>query len=245
MFCLIFGILCLVYGVAVAAAGSGGTKFFLVWIGIAAVFFALAIIFHTGFWNKIPQFLKLAAGVLAGIFLVTFVIFEGMLIRGMQAEGEPGLDYIIVLGAQVHADRPSVVLKYRLDKAIDYLNNNPDAICIVSGGQGSNEPFPEAYGMKRYLVEHGISGERILEEDQSKTTEQNLKFCRKLIQEEASVGIITNDFHMFRAMQIARKQGYETACGLAASSTKFYLPNNMFREYLAEIKFLLRSMAGI
>ena len=60
------------------------------------------------------------------------------------------------------------------------------------------------------------------------------------VPEDATVGIITNDFHMFRALQIAEKQGLSNVCGIAADSTRFYLPNNMFREYLAEIKFLLK-----
>ena len=147
-----------------------------------------------------------------------------------------------MLGAQVHADKPSVVLKYRLDEAILYLNENPETVCIVAGGQGKNEPYSEAYGMAQYLMQNGIDKERILLEDQSKTTEENLRYSRKFLPEGAKVGIITNDFHMFRALQIAQKQGLSDVCGIAADSTKFYLPNNMLREYCAEIKFLIRSV---
>lgn len=175
------------------------------------------------------------------IFL-SFLVIEGMVIHQMHAQGEDNLDYVIVLGAQVHADKPSVVLKYRLDEAILYLNENPETVCIVAGGQGKNEPYSEAYGMAQYLMQNGIDKDRILLEDQSKTTEENLRFSRKFLPEGAKVGIITNDFHMFRALQIAKKQGLSDACGLAADSTKFYLPNNMLREYFAEIKFLIRSV---
>ena len=96
--------------------------------------------------------------------------------------------------------------------------------------------------MAQYLMQNGIEKDRILLEDQSKTTEENLRFSRKFLPEDAEVGIITNDFHMFRALQIAKKQGLSDACGIAADSTKFYLPNNMLREYFAEIKFLIRSV---
>lgn len=240
MICLILGLLCLIYGLIVAIAGSGGTKFFVVWIGIAVILFALAGLLYMGMWNRIPQMIRWIFGILCGVFFLSFLVIEGMVIRQMHAQGEKNLDYVIVLGAQVHADKPSVVLKYRLDEAILYLNENPETICIVSGGQGKNEPYSEAYGMEKYLTENGIDKERILLEDESKTTEENLSNSRKYIPEDATVGIITNDFHMFRALQIAEKQGLSNVCGIAADSTRFYLPNNMFREYLAEIKFLLK-----
>ena len=76
----------------------------------------------------------------------------------------------------------------------------------------------------------------------SGTIADNLRYSRKFLPEDAEVGIITNDFHMFRALQIAQKQGLSDVCGIAADSTKFYLPNNMLREYCAEIKFLIRSV---
>lgn len=116
-------------------------------------------------------------------------------------------------------DGPSPVLKYRLDKAVEYLNENPDTVCIVSGGQGSNEPWSEAEGMARYLQEKGIDTARILTEDQSQTTGQNITNSKKLMKEGASVGIVTNNFHVFRALQIAKKYGLSDVCGIAADST--------------------------
>ena len=240
--CLILGLLCLVYGLIVAIAGSGGTKFFIVWIGIAVILFALAGLLHMGMWDRIPQIVRWIFGILCGIFFLSFLVIEGMVIHQMHAQGEDNLDYVIVLGAQVHADKPSVVLKYRLDEAILYLNENSETVCIVAGGQGKNEPYSEAYGMAQYLMQNGIDKDRILLEDQSKTTEENLRFSRKFLPEDAEVGIITNDFHMFRAMQIARAQKIPNAYGISCGSTKVYLPNNMFREYFAEIKFLLKQL---
>lgn len=234
-------VLCMVYGMIVGAAGSGGTKFFIVWLGMAVVFAACGIAVKKGALGFVPKPFKMAAVILCSIVLVSFAVTEGFVISQMKAEGRENLDYIIVLGAQVHKDKPSVVLKYRLDKAAEYLENNPETVCIVSGGQGTNEPFPEAEGMAAYLAEHHIPKERILLETESRTTEENIKNSMAYIEKDASVGVVTNDFHMFRALQIARKQGLENVCGIAADSTKFYLPNNMFREYLAEIKFLLKS----
>ena len=168
-----------------------------------------------------------------------FFIVEGCIISQMHEKGEAGLDYIIVLGAQVRESGPSAALKYRLDEAVEYLEDNPKTICIVSGGQGANEPYSEAEGMAQYLKEQGIDASRILLEDKSLNTEQNMEYSKALIKDGASVGIITNDFHLFRAKQVARKYGLDNVCGIAAKSTPVYLPNNMLREFLAEIKFLL------
>ena len=156
----------------------------------------------------------------------------------MHDKGEDGLDYIVVLGAQMRQNGPSVVLQYRLDEAIKYLNDNPDTICIVSGGQGYNEPCTEAQGMAEYLEKKGVPKVRILMETESTTTAQNISNSMQYIREGATVGIVTNNFHMFRALQIAKQQGLTQVCGIAAKSKALYLPNNMLREYLAEIKYL-------
>ena len=233
--------LCLFYGIFVRVAGSGGTNFFVVWIVMGACLFLLAVAIKKDFLKLIPGPVRLFAVAVCILLFASFLFVEGLIIRQMVQPVTEKLDYIIVLGAQVHKDVPSVVLKYRLDTAIEYLNDNPDTICIVSGGQGKNEPYAESEGMRKYLIENGIEKDRIIEENRSKTTEENLKFSRQFLKERSSVGIITNDFHMFRALQTAKKQGLDRACGIAAPSTKFYLPNNMFREYLAEIKFLLKN----
>ena len=233
--------LCLFYGIFVRVAGSGGTNFFVVWIVMGACLFLLAIAMKKDLLKLIPGPIRVFAVAVCILLFASFLFVEGLIIRQMVQPVTEKLDYIIVLGAQVHKDVPSVVLKYRLDTAIEYLNENPDTICIVSGGQGKNEPYAESEGMKKYLTENGIEKNRIIEENRSKTTEENLKFSRQFLKEQSSVGIITNDFHMFRALQIAKKQGLDSACGIAAPSTKFYIPNNMFREYLAEIKFLLKN----
>ena len=145
--------------------------------------------------------------------------------------------YIIVLGAQVRENGSSVVLRYRLDTAIEYLEENPETICIVSGGQGANEPFSEAEGMANYLIENGIEKDRILLENKSKNTVQNMQYSSALMDETYnSVGIVTNNFHMFRAMKLAKAQGLKNVCAIAADSNVLYLPNNVLRECLGILK---------
>ena len=153
--CLLLGILSVIYAVMVHATGSG-TAFFLIWIGIGIVVFLFGISVYMEVWKKVPHPVKIFAGMVVCIGLLVFCIVEGCVISQMHEDGREGLDYIIVLGAQVRKDGPSPVLKYRLDKAVEYLNENPDTVCIVSGGQGSNEPWSEAEGMARYLQEKGF-----------------------------------------------------------------------------------------
>lgn len=234
----VLALLCVVYSGMVLATGSG-TSFFLVWIGLAVLFFLFGYSIWKSFWKKVPRLVKGICIAVVAVGFTAFFIVEGCIISQMHEKGKAGLDYIIVLGAQVRESGPSAALKYRLDEAVEYLEDNPKTICIVSGGQGANEPYSEAEGMAQYLKEQGIDASRILLEDKSLNTEQNMEYSKTLIKDGASVGIITNDFHLFRAKQIARKYGLDNVCGIAAKSTPVYLPNNMLREFLAEIKFLL------
>ena len=236
--CLIIAVLCIAYGIIVKAAGSG-TDFYIIWFAIAVVFAGFGIAARFNLWSRMPFGVRIAVAVLCGIFLLSFVIIEGCVVSHMHDKDKDGLDYIIVLGAQVRQNGPSVVLQYRLDEAIKYLNDNPDTMCIVSGGQGYNEPCTEAQGMAEYLEKKGVSKTRILMETESTTTAQNISNSMQYTKEGATVGIVTNNFHMFRALQIAKKQGLTQVCGIAAKSKALYLPNNMLREYVAEIKYLI------
>ena len=219
--CMALALLSAFYAFAVMKTHSG-TGFWKVWLVIAAVFALLAVGIAANWWVALPR------------------IIRGVIISNMHARGDQHLDYVVVLGAQVRKSGPSKALRYRLDTAADYLRNSPDTICIVSGGKGANEPFPEAQGMADYLKAHGIEEGRILQESKSKTTQENIVNSKKLIAgDNASVGIITNDFHMFRALQIAHDNGLDEAQGIAAGSPPDMLVNNMVREFFAEIKFLL------
>lgn len=234
----IAAVLCAVYGVLIFGTGSG-TGFFIVWIAAALFLTVLGISVLLHLWAKLPVIVvRICIGLILAV-IVVFVSVEFMIAGQLHASGKKDLDYIIVLGAQVRENGPSRILKYRLDCALDYLEENPDTVCIVSGGQGYNEPFPEARGMAEYLTDCGISQKRIIMEGKSKSTEENIRNSMEYMDPSSTVGIITNDFHVFRAMQIAEDMGLEDAYGIAAGSPPLYLPNNMLREFFAEIKYLL------
>lgn len=235
--------LCFAYGLVVKMAGSG-TMFFVVWLAIGVLLLLFALSLRSGLWGRVPFPLRTMILVLAGAVLAAVIAVEVFVIGSFRAEGRDGLRYVIVLGAQVRDDGPSKALAYRLDRAYDYLTENSDTVCIVSGGQGYNEPVSEASAMKEYLVQRGIAEERILEEDKSTNTNENIILSRKLINEEgdgSDIGIITNNFHVFRAVSIAKKQGLTGVCGIAAPSDKTYLLNNTFREFFGVAKDLIRG----
>lgn len=232
---IILGAISVLYGMLVLQVGSG-TSFWLIWEAIGLCFFIWAIFVHKGFFAVYKK-LGMLFHVLVAIGVMVLAILFDMIGTEFTAKGSPNLDYIIVLGAQVREDGPSVVLRYRLEAAIDYLNKNPDTICIVSGGQGKNEPFSEAEGMAEYLIANGIEQDRIVLEDESTSTVENIHNSKLLMELPYNgVGIVTNNFHVFRATQIAKAQGLEGVCGIAADSSVLYLPNNMLRECCGILK---------
>ena len=236
IFWIIAAILCAVYGFLVFRIGSG-TTFFMIWIllSLVCVFFAWAAKVHL--WSRLSKGSKVVFLVLTILCLSLFAFVEALICSGFKQNEVPDLDYLIVLGAQVKESGPSTILRFRLDEACEYLADNPDTICILSGGQGRNEPFPEAVGMKTYLLDKGIPESQLLLEDRSLSTRENIEFSKQLFESEnPTVGIVTNNFHVFRACAIAQKSGIRNVTGLPAYSAPFYLPNNMLREFLGVIK---------
>ena len=236
---IILAILCIVYGFMVLGTGSG-TGFFLVWFVLAGGFLFLAFAAKIHLWANIPMPIKTVFLILLFAGLAVFIIVEINIISKFHKTQEQNLDYLIVLGAQVYESGPSVVLQYRLDSAAEYLKENPDTLCIVTGGQGYNEPFPEAEGMQRYLVSQGISAERILIEAKAENTKENMIYSMELFDPaNDSVGIVTNNFHLYRSLKLAKKSGIKNAYPIPADSTALYLPNNLLREFLGVIKDFL------
>lgn len=234
--CIILSVLCAGYGASVASIKSG-SSFYMVWYAAAAAFLLLAVCHKLSVWSRINPILRRIVLVLFLIGLAVFVIVEGIIASQFFKPAEPNLDYVIVLGAQIRTDGPSVVLLKRLERAESYLKENPNTVCIVTGGQGSNEPTAEAQAMAAWLVNAGIDESRIIQESRAVNTIQNIRYSMAFIEDrEANVGIITNSFHVFRGVAIAKKQGLVNASGIAARSYPFYLPNNMLREFFGVLK---------
>ena len=223
---LYLGIICLIYYICICAVmGKWNSTFSRFWLltGIFAI--------------CIQRFMN---PVLEGIFLAGFTCFlclEILILREMFKKPQEKLPYVIVLGAKVNGTVVSESLRRRLDRAVTYLKQNPDTIAIVSGSQLGGEMITEAEAMKRYLMAAGIEEARIIKEENSFTTEQNLKFSKELIPESDSpVGIITSNYHVYRALCYARKLGYKEVYGIAASTHPVLLVNYLVREFFAILK---------
>ena len=147
----------------------------------------------------------------------------------------------IVMGAQVQGRTPSLSLVRRLDKAVEYLQANPGAMCIVSGGQGEGEDISEALAMAIYLTERGIDPQRIYMEPESKNTQENIANSAEIIREQGlneNVAIVTDTFHQLRCSIQARANGLQPGA-YACSSDWWLLPCYWVREMFALAKTIL------
>jgi uncharacterized SAM-binding protein YcdF (DUF218 family) len=178
---------------------------------------------------------------LATIFIYTVSVH---LLISLTAKNIPpdGADHVLILGAKLNGEEMSLSLYNRMEAAVDYLKRNSSATVIVSGGKGPKETISEAKAMARYLIEHGISKEKIMLEDKSTSTYENLLFSKKWIRPHDSVVIVSNDFHLFRAKIIAKRLGYEEVYTLPAKTPKIVLIKLWTREYMAIVKTLLFDM---
>ncbi len=236
---LLIGILCVLYGILVFLIRSG-TMFFAVWLALGGCFLLAGWLAQVRFFDKVPKALRTVflVAVIAG--LLVFAACEGFVVRGFGSRAPAGLDYVIVLGAQVRKDGPSVVLRYRLDAAAEYLKENPECVCIVTGGKGAGEPVTEGAAMKEYLIEKGIDAARIIAEEQATNTVQNIQFSMRLMSsKDAPTALVTNNFHVSRAMALARGQGLTNVYAIAAPSDPLFLVNNAFREFFGLVKDFL------
>ena len=183
--------------------------------------------------------------VLIGIGLAVFLV----LAAGMTAIGLGGRsqwdearqsDYAVVLGAQIWGDQPSPTLQRRLNVGLEYLEENPEGILIVSGGQGPDEAYTEASVMAEYLRQQGADMDRVVEEDQASDTRENLRNSAAIAEEMGLDAdhptVITSEYHLCRAKYIAGTLGLEPS-GLASPTTPVILRlNYQLREVFAFCK---------
>ena len=168
-------------------------------------------------------------GIVAGLVLV--IVMTVCIVRAVYVKPAQNAT-AVVLGCRVYGERPSLILIERMDAALLYLNQNPDAVCIASGGQGQDEDISEAECIYRYLVEKGIDAARIYIEDASTSTRENLAFSYEIIQENAlpeEIAIVTNEFHEYRAGMIADRLGLSYGA-VSAKTAKWLLPTYYARE---------------
>ena len=217
----------------------------LVCCGIIAV-----IVFYEVSWMLLPRFpsgmkwIRRVVTVCLVIGLLIFSITEGCIIGASFGNPDKHCDYFVVLGAKVREDGPSVSLWDRIYGAESYLRSHPDVIAVVSGGQGDDEPMTEGQAMYDELVKLGIQPERIWIEDSATSTRENITFALDLIEEKTgtrpdTLGVVSSEYHLFRAGLLTRECGVEFVGIPAKTSRASQLVNHMMREAAGVWQYLI------
>ena len=233
---LIMGILCLIYYVVLAFYSRRlKSTFAAFWLITGGVHLVLGCM-------PLSAYMYAAIGFFCLVFWIAFLTVEFRIISVIKSRSKMEPDWIIVLGAQVRGTKITDSLSRRLDKALEYAEKFPRMRVIVSGGQGPGEEISEAEAMKRYLVENGVDEERICCEDRSVSTRENLRYSRKYLDADHDrIGIVTNDFHIYRASLIARQEGYKKLSLIPASSNPVFQLNYLVREFFGVIDTWLQK----
>lgn len=244
--------------IVIAACGAGILTLFVldfVTYGLAFILFFLRfILFATALYFglcRVPKEARLfgvARFIRRGIvfcglfFLITFGILLSLMIWDSTPGDTNGVEYVIVAGAGLRGSEPSPILRQRLERALVVLEENPDAVAILTGGKGKREDITEAEAMKIYLVNRGISEDRLLKEEASRDTAENIANATQILREKEVEGpvktaVVTSDFHMFRSKRLAERNGLIPVAAPAQCSPAQW--HYYFREYFSILIYVI------
>ena len=199
------------------------------WWGYTALFVAALVVLH----RFLPAALWKVIVALVCLGLAYFCFVESFIIRNARTDADDGRDYLIVLGAAVYGDQPSLTLVRRMEGAMDYLERHPDSVVIVSGGMGPGETVTEGQAMYDWMVAHGADPARLIAETEATSTEENLENSFAIIrargdEPQGKVAIVSSAYHLYRAKLFAQKLGVTDAAGVAAPWGYFFVMLNYF-----------------
>lgn len=223
----------------------------------AGMALGIIIVLVSAFFPKIKSKIKLlcskpagkAITVIMALALLTIIIYcVSVTVLVMSTANTPSSEIpenttAILLGCSVKGDKPSFMLQKRIDAAYSYLTENENAVCILSGGKGDDEDFSEAQAMFNSLTEKGISPERLIKEDRSTTTAENIEFSKEILSEKhlgSTAVIITTDFHQYRAGKMAQDAGLNSYAVSSRSGT-FALPTFIVREWFTVLIYYING----
>ena len=192
--------------------------------------------------TRLPGFAKVTTRIFSVVLVLGLLVVgttEAIIIGYSFGSPKEPVDYMVVLGAKVNEDGPSVSLWDRIAAAYTYLEEHPDTIAVLSGGQGSDEPITEAECMYRELVLLGIDPKRLWKEDQATSTWENLHFTLDLIEEKTGqrpekLGILSSEYHLFRASLFAKANDVDFV-GIPAPTSRLGQKVNHFMREVAGI----------
>ena len=191
-------------------------------------------------FKAIWKLIRKPLAIILAIILIIMAITAIPILVGPKSQPTVNCDYLIVLGAGVDGETPSPILQDRINRAYTYLTEHPDTICIATGGKGDDENISEAQCIFNGLTAMGIAAERIWLEDQATSTVENLKYSKEMLEgKDGSVGVLSNEFHLFRASLIAKKQGLKPIFIAAPTSNTGARIGYTIREIVVLWKFLI------
>jgi len=235
----------------------GGLAFFLKFCVPGYSFSALVclcliaiILFYTGMpllGQRFPAFAKTVTRIFTVCLILGLLVVgitEAVIIHASFGDRSEQVEYMVVLGAKVNRDGPSVSLWDRICGAYEYLEEHPDVIAVLSGGQGTDEPITEAECMYRELVELGIDPKRLWIEGEATSTWENMQFTLDLIEAETGtrptkLGVLSSEYHLFRASLFAKACGVEFVGIPARTSLTSQMINHFMREVAGVWHYLL------
>lgn len=238
LYFLIVGVLCLIYYVIlVCYSRKLRSTFAVFWLLFGGAHLIAGCAPLTAYTYTILTWI-------CAICWIIFLFVESRIIAALFSPGEKEADVLIVLGAQVRGTRITDSLKRRLDRTLVYLKRYPDVKVIVSGGQGPGEDVAEADAMAEYLLKNGVSPKALFREDQSVSTRENLRCSRKYLDGGRDrIGIVTNGFHIYRALMIAKQEGLCNLIPVPASSNPVFQVNYLVREFFAVLYVWMKKGA--
>ena len=227
-----------------------------IWLALGAYLIFLAVYrlkTKHSFWSIWKRWVKLTVVSLACLAALISVINLAFILTPAVADTREKADHVILLGGGISKDGvlPKSVIS-RVEKAAEYLNKNPDSICVVTGGTLDWLPYAEAPELKRQLAARGVSPDRILVEDQAKDTIQNFQLSCKMLAVHKGMTyaevlstptlIVTSRFHLRRSQRLARRMGFTNIKGIPAACPPVYVLHNYVREICAYVKLNLRIL---
>ena len=258
-------VLCAAYFVVIVVYAGIGTSFAFIWLFFAALLLFLVY----GKWyyarnlDRIPGWVPVSVVTTCVAGVAVLAMLCVLVFLGAATSAKSNLDYVIVLGAMVKERTVSNSLRKRLDKAMEYAEDNPDTILVLSGGKGPGESTSEAEAMYQYLLHNGARPEQLLIEDRSESTVENIAYSKVVIEQHRKknqkvlvplrqkttsvpyavapdrpleIGVLTSNFHIYRARMTAEKWGFDNVYGISADSDPVLFIHLCVRECASIVK---------
>ncbi len=258
---IIFGIISISYDATLILLNPGTFwdnvfSFTHIWLALGAYLIFVAIYrikTKHSFWSVWKRWVKLTVVSLGILTALISIINLALILNPAVVGTDEKADHVILLGGGISKDGvlPKSVMS-RVEKAAEYLNQNPDSICVVTGGTLDWLPYAEAPELKHQLVLAGVAPDRILVEDQAKDTIQNFQLSCKMLAEfkhattqeilQSTTAVVTSRFHLRRSERLARRMGFTNIKGIPAACPPVYVLHNYVREICAYVKLNLRIL---